>query len=92
MLFCNPIHRGVYDAAVSMYDSFLPLVQEHLACAGPGAQVAFTGHSLGGSLATVLTLLMVHRCGARLSVPLRSGCVRCVGWAPAAASRLCSRC
>jgi enterochelin esterase-like enzyme len=44
-----------------MYDSIVPLVREHLACAGPGAKVAFTGHSLGGSLATVLTLLMVYR-------------------------------
>jgi acetyl esterase/lipase len=55
----------VYDAALSMYDSLLPLVRDHLACAGPGAKVAFTGHSLGGSLATVITLLMIHRCGAR---------------------------
>lgn len=55
------LSRGVYDAAVSMYDSLVPLVREHLACAGPGAKIAFAGHSLGGSLATVLTLLMVHR-------------------------------
>jgi hypothetical protein len=50
-----------------MYDSIAPLVREHLACAGPGAKVAFAGHSLGGSLATVLTLLMVHRWAARVA-------------------------
>lgn len=55
------VHRGVYAAAQEMYDSLVPMVKEHLACGGPGAKVAFAGHSLGGSLATVLTLLMVHR-------------------------------
>ncbi|KAI8470153.1 MAG: class 3-domain-containing protein [Monoraphidium minutum] len=55
------VHRGVYAAALEMYASLAPLVREHLACAGPGAKVAFTGHSLGGSLATVLTLIMIRR-------------------------------
>jgi hypothetical protein len=54
------VHRGVYQAALLMYDQFVPLVEEHLA-RDPEAQVAFTGHSLGGSLATLLMLLLVHR-------------------------------
>jgi hypothetical protein len=54
------VHRGMYEAALAMYDTVLPLVQQHLA-AHPEGKVALTGHSLGGSLATLLMLLMVHR-------------------------------
>lgn len=54
------VHRGMYEAALSMYDMLLPLVQQHLA-AHPEGKIALTGHSLGGSLATLLMLLMVHR-------------------------------
>lgn len=54
------VHRGMYEAALSMYDTFLPLVQQHLA-QHPDGKIAMTGHSLGGSLATLLMLLMVHR-------------------------------
>jgi acetyl esterase/lipase len=40
----------------------LPCVQQHLAStAHTGGKVSLGGHSLGGSLATVLTLLLVHR-------------------------------
>ncbi len=38
----------------------MPLVRQHLATSSL-ASVTFTGHSLGGSLATVLMLLMVIR-------------------------------
>jgi len=54
------VHRGVYQAALKLYDELLPLVTEHVA-SSPAANVCFTGHSLGGSLATVLTMLFVHR-------------------------------
>lgn len=50
----------MYEAALNMLDTFIPLVQEHLA-EHPDGKVAFTGHSLGGSLATLLMLLLVHR-------------------------------
>jgi putative lipase involved disintegration of autophagic bodies len=53
----------VYEAALEMYELLLPLVQQHVD-AHPGGRVAFTGHSLGGSLATLLMLLYVHRCSA----------------------------
>ena len=54
------MHRGVYEAAQALYDRFLPLVQDHLA-SSPFARFAFTGHSLGGSLGTLLMLMFVRR-------------------------------
>lgn len=54
------VHRGVYESALLMYDAFVPLVQEHLALF-PDGKICFTGHSLGGSLATVLMMLLVYR-------------------------------
>eukprot|EP00193_Tetraselmis_chui_P001022 CAMPEP_0177764746 /NCGR_PEP_ID=MMETSP0491_2-20121128/7581_1 /TAXON_ID=63592 /ORGANISM="Tetraselmis chuii, Strain PLY429" /LENGTH=724 /DNA_ID=CAMNT_0019280965 /DNA_START=198 /DNA_END=2368 /DNA_ORIENTATION=+ len=50
------VHRGIYRAALALYDRFLPLIQEHLD-SSPFATVTFTGHSLGGALATVLLLM-----------------------------------
>lgn len=44
-----------------MYDDLVPLVKQHLASAGPAATVSLSGHSLGGSLASVLMLLLAYR-------------------------------
>ncbi|KXZ51423.1 hypothetical protein GPECTOR_12g385 [Gonium pectorale] len=54
------VHRGVYEAAKTLYDDILPLIQQHLE-SSPYATVSFSGHSLGGSLGTVLMLLFVVR-------------------------------
>lgn len=54
------VHRGVYEAALVLYERFLPLVEEHLR-ANPFAKLAFSGHSLGGSIATLLVMMYVHR-------------------------------
>jgi hypothetical protein len=54
-------HRGVYETAQILYDRFLPLVREHVAAAPATARVAFAGHSLGGSLGTLLMLMYVRR-------------------------------
>lgn len=54
------VHRGVYEAAQVLYDRFLPLVQEQLAVS-PFAKICFTGHSLGGSLGSLLMLMFLHR-------------------------------
>ncbi len=48
------------QAALRLYDDLLPLVRQHLATS-PLSTVTFTGHSLGGSLASVLMALMVQR-------------------------------
>jgi hypothetical protein len=54
------VHRGIYGAAHALYSRFAPMVAEHLATS-PFARISLTGHSLGGSIATVLALMMVHR-------------------------------
>eukprot|EP00798_Chlamydomonas_sp_ICE-L_P021093 gene21093-27980_t len=54
------IHSGVYEAALKLYHDLLPLIRQHVATS-PFATVCFTGHSLGGSLASVLMLLLVQR-------------------------------
>ena len=56
------VHRGVYEAAIELYDELLPLVRQHLA-SSPNARVALGGHSLGGSVAAVIMLLLVCRAG-----------------------------
>jgi len=55
-----PHHSGIYETAEQLYPSLVPLVRDHLA-AHPSGRVCLTGHSLGGSLATVLMLLLVCR-------------------------------
>ncbi len=54
------VHRGVYDAAKRLYKRFKPMLEEHLA-SSPFAKVAFVGHSLGGSLGSLLMLMFLHR-------------------------------
>ncbi len=50
----------MYEAAKLLYERFRPLLEEHLA-ASPFARVAFIGHSLGGSLGSLLLLMFLHR-------------------------------
>lgn len=54
------VHRGMYEAALALYPRFAPMVAEHLA-ASPFARISFTGHSLGGSISTILAIMMVQR-------------------------------
>ena len=73
------VHRGVYEAALALYETLTPFVDDFLAApprrgsplaasvAGAaealagGPRIAFTGHSLGGSLATLVSLMLAHR-------------------------------
>eukprot|EP01026_Neomeris_dumetosa_P033095 TRINITY_DN2632_c0_g1_i6.p1 TRINITY_DN2632_c0_g1~~TRINITY_DN2632_c0_g1_i6.p1 ORF type:complete len:718 (-),score=73.40 TRINITY_DN2632_c0_g1_i6:1354-3507(-) len=54
------IHRGVYKVAEELYWLFLPLVEEHFA-RHPYGKLSFTGHSLGGALATALMFMFRYR-------------------------------
>ncbi|KAG1654199.1 hypothetical protein FOA52_009380 [Chlamydomonas sp. UWO 241] len=59
------VHRGVYAAALVLYDLFLPLIKEHLASSRV-ARVTFTGHSIGGCIGQLLMLM--YRARGVLSV------------------------
>lgn len=55
------VHRGIYEAANALYEQVLPEVLAHFSAHGERAQVRLTGHSLGGSLATLLALMFQIR-------------------------------
>jgi len=59
------VHRGVYEAACALYDALQPIIDDHIKSGSRGknnnARLAFTGHSLGGSLATLMMLMLAHR-------------------------------
>ncbi|CAO2176696.1 unnamed protein product [Urochloa humidicola] len=56
------VHRGIYEAAKGIYEQVLPEVEAHLAAHGAGhARLRLTGHSLGGSLAVLVSLMLVAR-------------------------------
>lgn len=54
------VHRGIYEAALGLYGLFVPLVRDHISSRSQ-KKISFSGHSLGGAIATVLMMLMVHR-------------------------------
>ncbi|KAL3829745.1 hypothetical protein ACJIZ3_018547 [Penstemon smallii] len=55
------VHRGIYEAAKGIYDQFMPEIQQHLNRYGDRAKLQFTGHSLGGSLALLVNLMLLTR-------------------------------
>ncbi|KAG6593229.1 Phospholipase A1 PLIP2, chloroplastic, partial [Cucurbita argyrosperma subsp. sororia] len=55
------VHRGIYEAAKGIYEQMLPDVLEHLRSHGNRANFRFTGHSLGGSLALLVNLMLLIR-------------------------------
>ncbi|KAG0572269.1 hypothetical protein KC19_VG080500 [Ceratodon purpureus] len=61
------VHRGIYEAARALYGEVLPRVLEHVQKYGSEAKIRFTGHSLGGSLAILLSLMLRVRDTAPLS-------------------------
>ncbi|CAB4291919.1 unnamed protein product [Prunus armeniaca] len=62
------VHRGIYEAAKGIYEQMLPEVHAHLKSRGDHATFRFTGHSLGGSLALLINLMLL----IRLEVPISS--------------------
>ncbi|XP_020589717.1 uncharacterized protein LOC110031027 [Phalaenopsis equestris] len=55
------VHRGIYEAAKGIYQQMLAEVQAHQKCQGNNAFFRFTGHSLGGSLAVLVNLMLLIR-------------------------------
>ncbi|KAG8363262.1 hypothetical protein BUALT_Bualt19G0003900 [Buddleja alternifolia] len=55
------VHRGIYEAAKGIYDQFMPEIKQHLNRFGDRAKLQFTGHSLGGSLALLVNLMLLMR-------------------------------
>ncbi|XP_078445164.1 phospholipase A1 PLIP2, chloroplastic-like isoform X2 [Wolffia australiana] len=55
------VHRGIYEAAKGLYQQLLPQVRNHDVARGASATYCFTGHSLGGSLSLLLSLMLVTR-------------------------------
>ncbi|KAJ8510272.1 hypothetical protein OPV22_000706 [Ensete ventricosum] len=55
------VHRGIYEVAKGIYQQMLPEIKAHLDSHGDSASLRFTGHSLGGSLALLLNLMLLIR-------------------------------
>ncbi|KAL5135737.1 DNA-directed RNA polymerase III subunit RPC8 [Glycine soja] len=55
------VHRGIYEAAKGTYQQMLPEIRAHLKSHGSRATFRFTGHSLGGSLALLVNLMLPIR-------------------------------
>lgn len=55
------VHRGIYEAAKGIYEQMLPEVRTHLKNHGKYSTFRFTGHSLGGSLSLLISLMLLIR-------------------------------
>ncbi|KAF7818154.1 phospholipase A1 PLIP2, chloroplastic-like [Senna tora] len=55
------VHRGIYEAAKGIYQHMLPEIHAHIESQGTCATFRFTGHSLGGSLALLVNLMLLIR-------------------------------
>nr|GEX34074.1 lipase, class 3 [Tanacetum cinerariifolium] len=55
------VHRGIYEAAKGIYKQMLPEILAHIERYGDRAKLRFTGHSLGGSLALLVNLMLLIR-------------------------------
>ncbi|KAK1316744.1 hypothetical protein QJS10_CPA05g00267 [Acorus calamus] len=61
------VHRGIYEAAKGIYEQVVPDVRSYLSSRGRSATLRFTGHSLGGSLALLVNLMLLIRGEAPVS-------------------------
>ena len=54
------VHRGTYEAALVLYSRIMPIAKSFLQ-SNSRCKIQLTGHSLGGSIAMLLMLMMVLR-------------------------------
>ncbi|KAL0918028.1 hypothetical protein M5K25_013149 [Dendrobium thyrsiflorum] len=78
------VHRGIYEAAKGIYHQFMPEINSHIVAHGGAARFRFTGHSLGGSLSLLISLMLLSRNAIPLSsllpvVTFGSPAVFCAG-------------
>ncbi|KAG6641695.1 hypothetical protein CIPAW_09G092400 [Carya illinoinensis] len=55
------VHRGIYEAVKGIYEQFMPEIVEHSNKYGEHAKLQFTGHSLGGSISLLVSLMLLTR-------------------------------
>jgi surfactin synthase thioesterase subunit len=55
------VHWGIYEAAKGMYQQLMPEISSHIQQYGGHARLRFSGHSLGGSLALLVSLMLLIR-------------------------------
>ncbi|WVZ17347.1 hypothetical protein V8G54_010329 [Vigna mungo] len=55
------VHSGIYEAAKGIYEQFMPEIMDHLQRHGDSAKIQFAGHSLGGSLSVLVSLMLLTR-------------------------------
>nr|KJB73119.1 hypothetical protein B456_011G215900 [Gossypium raimondii] len=62
------VHKGMYEAAKVIYEKVIPHAVDFLQTHGEHARFQFTGHSLGGSIAVLVSLMLLIRNVVRCSM------------------------
>nr|XP_027060797.1 phospholipase A1 PLIP1, chloroplastic-like [Coffea arabica] len=55
------VHRGIYEESMGLYEQLMPKMIQHLERIGNQTKLQLTGHSLGGSLSLLVSLMPLTR-------------------------------
>lgn len=55
------VHRGIYEESMGLYEQLMPEIIQHLERIGNQTKLQLTGHSLGGSLSLLVSLMPLTR-------------------------------
>ncbi|CDP10760.1 unnamed protein product [Coffea canephora] len=55
------VHRGIYEESMGLYEQLMPEIIQHLERIGNQTKLQLTGHSLGGSLSLLASLMPLTR-------------------------------